>query len=197
MARIGLKSMTYAVLSSGGAGSAAVYTDGTLVGNNMIKADVSIQREDVSLYADNGRVEHANGVTGGTITLELARLDDTMKENILGMYKDDSDVLHVIDADAPYVGFGYVTCEIANGVKSYIGYWFHKVQFGTDSDSAETKGENTTFQSESLTGSIMGVQLSSGGNTEFYQTFADSDEADVVAWLKSCAGITTSGGGVG
>lgn len=194
MARIGLKSLTYATLSSGGDGAAAVYANGAMVNGKMIKADVSIEREDVSLYADNARVEHANGVTGGTINLELAGLDDTLREKLLGYTKNDDDELEVTDTESPNVGFGYVTCEINGGVKSYIGYWFWKVQFGTDSDSAETKGENSSFQTESLTGQIMGVNLTAGGTTKFYKTFADADEADVVAWLKTCANITTVGG---
>lgn len=190
MARIGLKGLTYGTISTGGAGSAITYTGGATVANLMVKADVSIEREDVSLYADNGRVEHANGVTGGTITMELAALDDTLREKLLG-YVSTNGELHVIDAESPYVGFGYITSEIKSGAKSYIGYWFHKVQFGTDTDSAETKGENTSFQTESLTGSIMGVQLSADGATEFYKTKSAETEAAVRTWLNTCAGITT------
>ena len=189
MARIGLKGLTYAVLSTGGAGGAITYASGTSVANRMIGADVSIEREDVSLYADNGRVEHANGVTGGTITLELAAVDDTMREKMLGYVKTDG-VLHVSDVEAPYVGFGYITNEVLSGVSHYIGYWFHKVQFGTNSDSSHTKGENTEFQTENLTGSIMGVQLTSGGDTEFYMTKSGDTESAIRTWLNGCAGIS-------
>ena len=190
MARIGVKGLTYATVSSGGAGSAVVYTGGATVANLMVKADVSIDREDVSLYADNGRVEHANGVTGGSISLELAALNDTLKEKLLGYTKDTAGVLHVKDNEAPYVGFGYITKEITNGSESYIGYWFWKVQFGTDTDSAQTKGESTAFQTESLTGNIMGVQLDSGAAMEYYVTKSDSSESTVRTWLNTQAGVS-------
>ena len=56
MARIGLKGLTYATLSSGGSGSALVYTGGATHADMMISADVQMTRENVKLYADNHAV---------------------------------------------------------------------------------------------------------------------------------------------
>lgn len=190
MARIGLKGLTYAVVSGGGEGSAMSYTGGVARTGLMMKADVTIDREDVKLYGDNAMVEHANGVTGGTINLELTRLSDDDKAAMLGYESESGNVLRVVDIDAPYVGVGYITKEIASGNTSYIGYWFHKVQFGMSSDSAETKGENSAFQSVNLTGNIMGVQLSSGGNMEFYMTKSDATETAIRTWLNNLAGVS-------
>lgn len=192
MARIGLKGLTYAPITGGGDGSALTYSAGTTRAGLMMKADVTIEREDVKQFGDNAMVEHANGVTGGTIKLELTRLADTDKAALLGYTTATGNILKVVDADAPYVGFGYITKEIANGVISYIGYWYHKVQFGMDSDSAETKGENSAFQSVNLTGSIMGVQLTSGGAMEFYMTKSDATEAAIRTWLNGLAGISAT-----
>lgn len=191
MARIGLKGLTYATVSSGGEGSAMVYTGGAARVGLMIKADVTIEREDVKQHADDVMVEHANGVTGGQIKLELARLADEDKAALLGYVSATGNILKVVDAEAPYVGFGYITKEIANGTTSYVGYWYHKVQFGMDSDSAQTKGENSAFQSVNLTGDIMGVQLSSGGAMEFYMTKSDATEAAIRTWLNGLAGVSS------
>ena len=191
MARIGLKGLTYAPVTGGGDGAAMTYGAGKARTGLMMKADVTIEREDVKQYGDNAMQEHANGVTGGTIGLELTRLSDEDKTGLLGYISETGNVLKVVDADAPYVGFGYITKEIANGVASYIGYWYHKVQFGMDSDSAETKGENSAFQSVNLTGAIMGVQLSSGGPMEYYMTKSDSTETAIRSWLNGLAGVNT------
>ena len=192
MARIGIKSLTWGVFSSGGAGSACVYTSPKMETGLMRRADITIEREDVSQYGDNTRQEHANGATGTDIKLELTRADETIREKLLGYAPgaSQSHELSVTEDEAPYVGFGYITCEVANGVKSYVGYWHYKVQFGMDTDSAETKGENTSFQNVNLSGKGMAVQLAAAGKMTFYTTKEASDEATIVAWLKSLAGIT-------
>ena len=151
MARIGLKGLTYATLSSGGSGSACVYTGGATHSDMMISADVTMTRENVKLYADNHAVESANGTTGGTISLELACLTDTVKSKLLGCVVSGN-VLTMTEDESPYVGFGYIVCEIASGTQSYKAYWYPKIQFGLDNDSARTKGEGTEFQTNTMTG---------------------------------------------
>ena len=190
MARIGLKGMTYAVMTGGGDGQAVTYSAGKARTGLMMKAEVTIDREDVKQYGDDVMVEHANGVTGGSINLELTRLSDEDKAALMGYVSETGGILKVVDAESPYVGFGYITKEIANGVTSFVGYWFHKVQFGMGSDSAETKGENSAFQSVSLTGSIMGVQLTSGGAMEFYMTKSGTTETEIRSWLNGLAGVS-------
>ena len=192
MARIGLKGLTYAKVTGGGDGSAMQYTGGVAKTGLMRRAEVTVEREDVSQYGDDVRQEHANGVTGTSIALELTRADDAMKADLLGYVAGSGSTgeLTVVDAESPYVGFGYITSEVANGVKSFVGYWHYKVQFGMDADSAETKGENTAFQSVNLTGKGMGVQLSSGAASAFYITKSASTEAAIRTWLNGMAGIS-------
>ena len=189
MARIGLKSLTYATISTGGEGSAVVYTGGVMKGDMMMRADVTLNHEDVKMFADNHAVERANGVTGGTIALELAKLPFDVQEAILG-YAATSNELTVTEDPAPYVGFGYIVCEIAGGTKSYKGYWFPKVQFGQENDNARTKGESTEFSTDTLTGEILGVQVAASGSVQFYYTDTDTTEAAVRTWLNSKAGIS-------
>jgi len=189
MARIGLKGLTYATLSGGGSGSACTYTGGATVADMLISADVTLTRDDVKLSADNHVVERANGMTGGQISLELAKLPDNVKAALLG-YTVASKQLTVTEDEAPYVGFGYIVCEIAGGTKSYKGYWFPKVQFGQENDSARTKGESTEFSTDTLTGEILGVQVAASGSVQFYYTDTDATEAAVRTWLNGKAGIS-------
>ena len=191
MARIGLKGLTYAKVTGGGEGTAMTYSGGATQAGRMIRADVTVNRDDAKLYADNGTVERANGVTGIDITLELARLTDAEKAALVGYVSAGTQgELSVTDAEAPYVGIGYITNEIANGVKSYIGYWYHKVQFGIQNDNAATKGERTEFQSVNLQGQALGVQLTTGGALEYYKTKTADTEAAIRTWLNGLAGIT-------
>ena len=193
MARIGLKGLTYAQVSGGGAGSAVTYTGGATIADLMIAANVTLNRQDVKQYADDHLVERDNGMTSATIALELARLPAELKTGLLGYEagsSSQSDELSVVEDPAPYVGFGYITKEVTNGVASYVGYWHYKVQFGLNDYNASTKGENTQFQSSNLTGEGMGVQLSSGGKITYYVTKSAATEAAIRTWLNGLAGIS-------
>ena len=193
MARIGLKGLTYAQVSGGGAGSAVTYTGGATIADLMIAANVTLNRQDVKQYADDHLVERDNGMTSATIALELARLPAELKTGLLGYEagsSSQSDELSVVEDPAPFVGFGYITKEVTNGVASYVGYWHYKVQFGLNDDNASTKGENTQFQSSNLTGEGLGVQLSSGGKITYYVTKSAATEAAIRTWLNGLAGIS-------
>ena len=191
MARIGLKGLTYAKVSGGGAGSAVTYTDGATIADLMIAANVTLNRQDVKQYADDHLVERDNGMTSATIALELARLPAALKTGLLGFEAGtDTDELSVVEDPAPYVGFGYITKEVTNGVVSYVGYWHYKVQFSLNDDNASTKGENTQFQNANLTGEGAGVQLTSGGKITYYTTKSAATEAAIRTWLNGLAGIT-------
>ena len=189
MARIGLKGLTCATVSGGGAGSAVTYTGGTTVADLMISADVTLNREDAKLYADDRAVERANGMTGGSISTELAHIPDSLKTKLLGVTVS-SKVATYTASESPYVGFGYIVGEMVGGVKSYKAYWFPKVQFGLDNDNARTKGESTEFQTNTLTGEILGVVTSSGGPIEFFYTDTETTEAAARTWLNGQAGIS-------
>jgi len=193
MAKIGLKCLTYAPYTSGGDGSSISYGTGVQLTDYMIRADVSEERQDAKFYADDHKIDSENSMTGATLSLELANLNNSLEEAFLGYVAESSasgaDLL-VTDAAAGFVGCGFYRKERFKGTVTYKCYWFYKVQFSKDSDSTNTKGENVDFQTETLTGDAMGVVLTSGGPTIYYATNRKDTESNAVAWLKTKAGIT-------
>ena len=191
--KIGVKRFTYAVYSSGGNGAAIVYSSGEMTTDKTVHVEYAPERDDASFHADDHRIEHSNGITGASVTIELAELTPTMAEKILGWQQVGSSgsVYRETGADAPYVGCGWaVPCKI-NGQKKYRGVWVHKVQFGLDSDNANTKGQNVEFQTETITGAAVAVQLEAGAEDSFRDvTFNVADLATIEAWLKAQAGIS-------
>ena len=187
MAKVGIKGLTYAA-AAGGSESAMTYTQGKKHADLMVRANVTIDREDISQYADNHRIEHANGVTGGSVEIELARMPDAIKTDLLG-YTSDSGLVLTED-ETPYMGFGYISKEINNGAANYIGRWYYKAQFGMNSYSDETKGEQTAFGTDTITATLMGVSLTTGGKIRYLIETASTNEATVRSWLNTQAGIT-------
>lgn len=191
MAKIGIKGLTYATYSTGGEGSAITYTGGTKLDDYMIRADIGEEREDTKFHADDHQIDAVNYLNGATLALELANMTATLEEKFLGYKKvGTSSEYYVTDAAAPYVGCGFITKERFKGAESYKGYWFYKVQFSRDSDSINTKGESTEFQTETVNGNAMAVSLTSGGDNIYYSTLRDSTETAVRSWLNGKAGIS-------
>ena len=192
MARVRLKGLTYARVSGGGAGSAVTYTasSGKTVADLMIRANVTYNRSNAKQHADDHAVESDNSITGGTIELELADLPNAQIADLLGYTVGTGDVITFTGEEAPYVGVGYITKQIRAGAASYKGYWFYKVQFGLNNDNAETKAENTTFQSSTLSGEMLGVVQSASGPVDYAITKVADNEAAIRTWLNGLAGIT-------
>ena len=193
MAKIGIKCLTYAPYTSGGEGSAIVYGTGVQLNDYMIRADVGEERVDVDFYADDHKIDTENSMTGVTLTLELANMTEALEKAMLGYVAESSTAgadLMITDASAPFVGCGFYRKERFKGAVSYKCYWVYKVQFNRDSDSTTTKGENLEFQTESVNGDAVGVQLTAAGPIVYYVTNRQETEAGAVAWLKTKAGIT-------
>ena len=190
MAKIGIKSLTYATYSSGGDGGAVSYTGGVMLNDYMIRADLSEEREDVKFFADDHQIDSENGMNGLTVSLEVANLTDALDKALLGHVDGTSSELNVTAKDSPFVGIGFIRKERFKGAVNFHGFWIYKIQFSKDSDSAQTKGESVDFQTETLSGSASGVILSSGGDVIYYSHYRANTESAVVSWVKGKAGIS-------
>ena len=92
--------------------------------------------------------------------------------------------------DAPFIGIGFMRKERYKGTVTFHAYWIYKIQFSKDSDSAQTKGEQTDFQTETVSGNAVGVTLASNGKVIYYSHSRQSSESAAVSWIKGKAGIT-------
>lgn len=191
MAKIGIKGLTYAPYTSGGEGGAIAYGTGVKLDDYMIRADLTEERTDTPFYADDHKIDHENGMTGISLALELSNMTDALEKALLG-YVDGATTgeLNVTDEASPFVGVGFIRKERFKGAVTYKAYWIYKIQFSKDSDSTQTKGETVEFQTETLNGSAVGVQLTSGGKTLYYATTRQNSETAARTWLNGKAGIT-------
>jgi len=160
-----------------------------MLNDYMIRADINEERGDNPFYADDHKIDADNSMNGATLGLELANLTDDLEKTFLGYVSATSD-LDITDAAAPFVGCGFYRKERFKGAITYKCYWFYKVQFTKESDSTNTKGESTEFQTESISGDVMGVSLTSAGNVIYYTTSRKDSETNAINWLKTKAGIS-------
>ena len=186
---IKVKGLTWAPYTSGGDGAAIVYGTGKAEKDLVVRVDQSEERSDVSFYADDHEIDHDNSVNGATVSIEAAKLTDDMLENMLGMIKG-TDTLSMSTDESPYVGVGFIHGRIHCGIKSFKAYWYHKVQFSRGQRSFNTKGEQTAYQTESLEGNAMAVQLTANGKDVFFDESLELEsEAAARTWLNTKAGL--------
>lgn len=192
MAKIGLKYPCFALATE--AGSAISYSGGAVIAKG-ITANISIETNDVKLYADDVIVETDKSFSGGTISLNVDDLTDAVKVALLG-YTEGAEADAILGSKnlsaggsttPATVGVGFYGKRVRGGAYSWRAIWLKKVQFAEPADEFATKGETTEFQTATLEGTIM---LAADELWKEEATF--SSEAAAIAWLNGKAGISTS-----
>jgi phi13 family phage major tail protein len=190
MAKIGLKYPVYSPATE--EGSSISYGTGAVLAK-AISANISIENNDVKLYADDAVAESDNSFASGTITIGIDDLYDTAKVALLDYIEGDvvdpvagAKELSVGTASPAYVGFGFYGKVIRNKVPYWRAIWLKKVQFAEPSDELATKGESVEFGTPELEGTIM---LAADGKWKEEGTF--STEAGAKAWLDGKCGLAS------
>lgn len=199
MAFIGMRHVVAAKITAETEGSAITYGasgSGMVIGK-AIQGNVSWDRNDNPLYADDAIAEDDSGVIGGSLELGVDDLSADAREYVLGLVQQtgtgNTNKYDLTDAPAPYLGVGYVRVRKKNGTLSYQGVWYHKIQFSEGSEDAQTKGESIEWGTPTLTGKIFGVHTDSTGKAYFRVEAWFNSLSDAVSWLDGLANISTSG----
>lgn len=183
------KGLTWAKYKSGGDGAAVVYESGVVDSDKVVRVDQSEDRNDTSFYADDHKIDSDNSLSGATLAIEMAKVTDDFKAAALGYVKTTDSLQRTAD-ESPYIGVGFIYGYRYLGKNTYKAFWYYKVQFSEGSRSFNTKGESLEFQTQSIEGDAMAVQLASGGAEIFFDESLEMDtEAAARTWLNTRAGI--------
>jgi len=191
MAKIGLKYPVYAPIDTE-TDSSVTYGVGAVLAK-AISASISIENNDVRLYADDAVAESDHSFASGTVTIGIDDLYDDAKVALLDYIEGDtvdpaigSKELAVGTASPAYVGFGFYGKVIRNKTPYWRAIWLKKVQFAEPNDELTTKGENVEFQTMELEGTIL---MPADGVWKEEATF--STEAKAKQWLDAKCGIAS------
>lgn len=187
---IGLKLAVAAKVKTYTPGSPITYEGGKVIAK-AIAANVTWNRVNNPLYADDEISENDNGIIGGQITVNIDDLADEDAAMLFGLEKDASgDGYTETDAAAPYIGYGYIRVKVKGGEKSYQAMWIHRAQFGANAENSQTKGQQITWQTPELVGEIMGAQIDNTGTTKFRTRYTAATYEAAQSWLYEKAGIS-------
>lgn len=194
MAAVGMKYLTFAPITTETAQSPITYGTGA-VAEHAISGNITYNYDEQSLYGDDKLAEYYKGLTGYDIEIGMTELADSLSillgiETVTTTGSPAISTYHLVPDNMTSCGVGFMQTLIVNGTKSYIGYWFHKVSFSINSESAQTRGESVEWQTPTLTGKGWGVELDASNGVQYRDRQVFTTEVLALTWLKAKAGVT-------
>lgn len=191
MAKVGMKYCVCAPIVSEQYGQPITYGTGVVMGN-AISAEITYNRTSNSLYGNDVEIEVDNSIVSADVNFTVDQVSMEGKRVAFGMVIEEEEggvAYDITGESSPYIGQGYIAVMIQNGKYMYCAKWIHKLQYGPQGDRSATKGENITWQTESVTGKAMAVYIDNSGKSKFVREFVTDNEATAMEWLRKKANI--------
>lgn len=197
MAMIGMRHVVATPITAHTDGSEPTYGTGKIVGRAMT-ANLTINRANNPLRADDIDAEDDNGITGMQIQIGVDDIPEEVQVDPLGLLEKvttgsgDNEQTYYLESakSGNYVGMGYMRVRRYKGVTSYQGIWIYKSLFGFTNESAETKQETINWQTPTLDGKAEALQTRLSGEPVFRKKANFTTAAACIAWLDGLAGIS-------
>lgn len=161
MATIGMDKLYYAKITEADNGDETYDTPQVLA--KAMKADLSVELAEATLYADDAASEVFKAFKSGTLSLGVDDLADGVAEDLTGATIDDNGVLvSAVEDTSAAVAIGFRALR-ANGKYRY--FWLYRVVFSIPATSLQTKGDSITFSTPTIEGTILRRNKVDGNNT--------------------------------
>ena len=144
--KYGIKNVYYAIASPTTSGTSYSYNTPVAI-PGAVNISLEAQGDNTTFYADNIAYWVGNGNNGYSGTLEIARIPDSFKKDVLGMVLDGKNVL-VEDMNAPIMHFALLfQFEGDDKATKHIMY---NCTCSRAAESGSTKNESIEPQTETL-----------------------------------------------
>ena len=151
MATIGLDKLYYAKFTEAENGE-ETYGKPTQLAKAM-SADLSVELAEATLYADDGAAEIVKEFKSGKLTLGIDDIGATVASDLSGATIDANCVIVSTSEDGGTpVAVGF-RAKKSNGKYRY--FWLYRVKFGIPTANMATKGDNITFSTPTIEGTIL------------------------------------------
>jgi len=177
MATIGLDKLYYAKITEDESGDETYGTPISLA--KAMKADLSVELAEATLYADDSAAEIVKEFKNGTLSLGIDDIGVIAAGDLTGATLDDN---HVVisgseDGGSPVaVGF---RAKKANG--NYRYFWLYRVVFGIPATNLSTKGDSITFSTPTIEGTVLRRNKLDDNGKHPWKSEVNEDDASVPA----------------
>jgi len=181
MATIGLDKLYYAKITEGSNGDETYGTPKVMA--KAIKADLSIDLNEATLYADDAASEIVKEFKSGKLSLGLNDIAPEVAEDLTGAHIDDHGVLVSTGEDTAIpVAVGF-RARKSNGKYRY--FWVYRVKFGAPATNLQTKGDSISFQTPTIEGIIQRRNKVDAKGNHPWKAEVNEDDANVEATIIS------------
>ena len=195
MAFIGMRHVVAAELDSHTPGAEPTYKSSGWDVGKAITGNLTINRNNNPLRADDVIAEDDNGIIG--MELELG-LDDILEDiqAKMGILKEvtagSPSVTTYYDTSKPSkdIGVGYIRVRRKDGITKYQAIWVYQTKFSKNSENAQTKGESIEWQTPTINGNCVGLDVDGSGDVAFRKIQNFDSESTANAYLDNLAHIT-------
>ena len=177
MATIGLDKLYYARITEDESGDESYGSPIPLA--KAMKADLSVELAEATLYADDGLAEVVKEFKEGKLSLGVSDIGVAAAEALTGATLDDN---HIVissseDGGAPVaVGF---RAKKSNGKYRY--FWLYRVIFGIPATNLTTKGDSISFSTPTIEGTVIRRNKLDGQGKHPWKAEANEDDTGVPA----------------
>ena len=175
MATIGLDQLYYATITEDTSEHETYGTPKILA--KAITAELSIELAEAVLYADDGAAVIIKEFKGGKLSLGVDDIGRAAAEELTGAKADKNGVLISASEDGGNpVAIGF-RAKKANGKYRY--FWLFRVKFGVPNTNLATKGDNITFSTPTIEGTISRRNKLDGQNNHPWKAEVNADDTGV------------------
>jgi len=182
MATIGLDKVYYSIITEDSNGDESYGTPTMLA--KAISADLSVNLLEAKLNADDGVAEAVKEFKDGTLSFGIDDIKANVASDLLGAKVDQNKVIvSTAEDNAPYVAVGF-RAKKSNGKYRY--FWLYRVKFGVPATNLATKGDNITFSTPTIEGSVMRRnKADSNGNHPWKAEVTEGESAESATAISS------------
>lgn len=192
MATIGLDKLYYATITEGTDGSETYGTPVQLA--KAMSAEISVDINEATLYADDGAAEVVKEFKSGTISLGVDDISIDTAKALFGVTVDSNGVITSSAEDiVKPVAIGF-RARKSNGKYRY--FWLYRVIFKNPSTTLATKGDSITFTTPTIEGTIYRSNKTYDNKHLWKVEVTEGDtgvqESTITGWFSSVYGTTAA-----
>ena len=151
MATIGMDSLFYSKITEDSSGNETYGTPVSLA--KAIKADLTIELSEATLFADDGLAYMIKDFKSGTLSLGVDDIGAMAAQDLTGAVVDDNGVLiSASENEGSPVAIGFRALKPNN---RYRYFWLYCVKFGVPATNLQTKGDTITFSTPTIEGTVL------------------------------------------
>lgn len=188
MAQYKAKMPIFAPIQTEPDNAAATYGKGVTLGK-MISVNLTPNYNEASLFGDDAQAEYEKEFKDLDVSLNTTFLPTDAYSAMFGSTvtsgTGDESIKSNVQDEAKYGGLGFVIGEKVNGAAKFWVIWLPKVKFAPPGGNYQTKGDNITWNTPSISGKGIADNLGNWREMESYAT-----ESEALAALKTKAGMT-------